>query len=190
MVNTTSMKKYVLNIEKMFSGQTANALVLSQVNEDMPVLLPLEPPDERIFLSEWIERLKSVNPRFDPSKKSGFEDLNLYEKVWQMVSPSRMWFEDCIMEFNLKEQQDFKERASQELYMLDDTQWMKPNESTFSSDKTYMHCINGLSEQDGGNSSQMNVLFPFKKMSRKSMYASQVKVPNARDMDDILERAM
>jgi hypothetical protein len=105
------MKKYVLNIEKMFSGQTANALILSQVNEDMPVLLPLEPPDERLFLSEWIERLKSVNPRFDPSRKSGFDELNLYEKVWQMVSSSRMWFEDCIMEFNLKEQQDFKARS-------------------------------------------------------------------------------
>ena len=36
----------------------------------------------------------------------------------------------------------------------------------------------------------MNVLFPFKNLSRKSMYVSQVKVPNARDIDDVLERQM
>jgi hypothetical protein len=34
------MKKYVLNIEKLYTGQTANALVLNQVDEELPVLLP------------------------------------------------------------------------------------------------------------------------------------------------------
>lgn len=34
------MKKHVLNIEKLYTGQTANALVLNQVDEDFPTLIP------------------------------------------------------------------------------------------------------------------------------------------------------
>lgn len=48
------MKKYVLNIEKLYSGQTANALVLNQVDEDFPILIP---PLESIGnLGEFKER--------------------------------------------------------------------------------------------------------------------------------------
>lgn len=46
------MKKYVLNIEKLYTGQTANALVLNQVDEDFPVLLP--PMPVGASLSEWV----------------------------------------------------------------------------------------------------------------------------------------
>lgn len=35
----------------------------------------------------------------------------------------------------------------------------------------------------------MNVLFPFRKMSSKSIYASQLKVRSASEVDDALERA-
>ena len=66
---------------------------------------------------------------------------------------------------------------------MDDTQEMKPNVATVSSDKTYMHNLNGKVEivelEDNGdgkqvevNSSQLNVLFPYRKMSSKSPYAS------------------
>ena len=37
------MKKYMLNIEKLYSGETANALVLNQVDEELPTLLPSVP---------------------------------------------------------------------------------------------------------------------------------------------------
>lgn len=35
----------------------------------------------------------------------------------------------------------------------------------------------------------MNVLFPYKKISSKSLYASQLKVESATDIDDLLERS-
>lgn len=47
------MKKYVLNIERLYSGQTANALVLNQVDEDFPVLLQ-SVPDGCDDLIGWI----------------------------------------------------------------------------------------------------------------------------------------
>jgi len=47
------MKKYVLNIEKLFTGETANALVLNQVEEELPTLLPSVPEDEEDLLG-WI----------------------------------------------------------------------------------------------------------------------------------------
>lgn len=47
------MKKYVLNIEKLFTGETANALVLNQVDEELPTLLPSVPEDEEDLLG-WI----------------------------------------------------------------------------------------------------------------------------------------
>ena len=46
------MKKYVLNIEKLFTGETANALVLNQVDEELPVLLPSMKSSDRV--SDWI----------------------------------------------------------------------------------------------------------------------------------------
>lgn len=60
--------------------------------------------------------------------------------------------------------------------------------------KQYMHTINGLFvPNDGGSivsASQMNVLFPLKKMSVKSLYASQLKVESDVDIDDTLEKAL
>lgn len=75
--------------------------------------------------------------------------------------------------------------------MMDDTQEMKPNVATIPSDKTYMHNLNGMVkvpvlDENGNNvkdengldkevevnSSQLNVLFPYRKMSSKSPYAS------------------
>ena len=86
--------------------------------------------------------------------------------------------------------------------MMDDTQYRKSDDKTFSSEKTYMHCINGRAKvktgelDDDGNdikkevySSQMNVLFPYKKVSTKSLYTNQLRVQSARAVDDILERA-
>jgi hypothetical protein len=47
------MKKYVLNIEKLFTGETANALVLNQVDEELPTLLPSIQDDE-MTIGKWI----------------------------------------------------------------------------------------------------------------------------------------
>lgn len=49
------MKKYVLNIDRMFTGQTANALVLDQVDEDFPVLIPSLNDESRMyeFKDKW-----------------------------------------------------------------------------------------------------------------------------------------
>lgn len=33
------MRKYVLNIDRLYTGATANALVLNQVDEDLPILI-------------------------------------------------------------------------------------------------------------------------------------------------------
>ena len=62
------MKKFVLNIEKLYTGATANALVLSQVDEDFPVLLPsltLE-QDGGTTVGQWKSRCLAVYPMFDP----------------------------------------------------------------------------------------------------------------------------
>lgn len=45
MVNT-NMRKYVLNIDKLYCGSTANALVLNQVDREFPVLIDNPPKDE------------------------------------------------------------------------------------------------------------------------------------------------
>jgi hypothetical protein len=47
------MKKYVLNIERLYAGQTANAMVLNQVDEEPPVLLPSIPRGTRNW-NAWI----------------------------------------------------------------------------------------------------------------------------------------
>lgn len=62
------MKKFVLNIEKLYTGATANALVLSQVDEDFPVLLPsltLE-QDGGTTVGQWKSRCLAVYSMFDP----------------------------------------------------------------------------------------------------------------------------
>ena len=158
------MKKYVLNIERLYAGQTANAMVLNQVDEDFPVLIPslssLDKLDE--FKREW----RKVYPDFNPSAWMPLSKINEY-----------------IVEFNLELQSEFKEKGHKELYMMDDTLRMKNSQiDTPASGKTYMHCLNG-------ESSQLNVLFPFRKMSSKSLYASQLKVRSYVDVDDVLERA-
>jgi hypothetical protein len=164
------MKKYVLNIDKLYSGQTASALVLSQIDEDFPTLLPSVPEGETDLLG-WIRKCKSVNPKFQPpSLRLTRERLN-----------------ESIVEFNLKLQEQFKAKGHQELYMMDDTQTMKPNVSTYSTDKTYLHNLNGKSIEDGQNSSQFNVLFPYKKTTSKSLYSSQLKVIQTKQVDGKLE---
>ena len=101
-------------------------------------------------------------------------------------------FNTYILDFNLERQRDFKKNGHDELYLMDDTKWRKPinEDATYSSDKTYMHSINGLGdikdEEEPDQkvevvSSQMNVLFPFKKVSSKSLYAAQ--------LDDAMERS-
>ena len=84
-------------------------------------------------------------------------------------------FNFYILDFNLERQSEFKKKGHEELYMMDDTKWRKPinGDATYSSDKTYMHSITGLgditNEEEPDQkvevvSSQMNVLFPFKKV--------------------------
>ena len=54
-----------------------------------------------------------------------------------------------------------------------------------------MHNLNGIAEQDDIRySSQMNVIFPFKKILSKSLYQSQLTIPNQTTMDDILENSI
>ena len=78
------MKKFILNIEKLYTGATANALVLSQVDEDFPVLLPslaIERDGETTF-GEWKSRCLALYPMFDPI---GHE----YEVKFGSINPNR-----------------------------------------------------------------------------------------------------
>ena len=70
------MKKYVLNIDRLYSGQTANALVLNQVDEDFPVLIPTF-DGEDIEIPEFIDKWKKVYSDFEPSSTEKIE-LNMY----------------------------------------------------------------------------------------------------------------
>jgi hypothetical protein len=70
------MKKYVLNIDRLYSGQTANALVLNQVDEDFPVLIPTF-DGEDIEIPEFIDKWKKVYSDFDPPSTEKIE-LNMY----------------------------------------------------------------------------------------------------------------
>ena len=58
------MKKYVLNIDRLYTGATANALVLSQVDEDFPTLIPPPPPSGGF--TDWVKKMKEICPDFDP----------------------------------------------------------------------------------------------------------------------------
>ena len=97
------MKKHVLNIEKFYTGQTANALVLNQVDEDFPVLLPSVPKGTRNW-NAWIQKFKKIHPDFDPGTVTSLDQLNEY-----------------VIDFNLNLQTRFKEKGHSELYMMDDT---------------------------------------------------------------------
>ena len=107
-----------------------------------------------------------------------------------------------VLDFNLNQQEEFKRKGHAELYMMDDTPRMKHNEKTLLQDKTYLHTLDGKAIVDTGekdesgeiveaevNSSQMNVLFPYKKVTSKSLYATQLKVMPSTEMDGVLERA-
>ena len=175
------MKKYVLNIDKLYSGQTASALVLSQVDEDFPTLLPSIQGDDDV--QAWIDECRKIHPDFleDVDPSTDVDELN-----------------KKVVEFNLSLQQKFKSNFHKEAYLLDDTTQMKPNgeNRTFDTDKLHLHGLNGnatMVDENGNdatvNSSQLNVLFPFKKVNAKSMYARQLKVTSSREIDDILEVA-
>lgn len=164
------MKKYVLNIERLYTGETANALVLKQVDEEIPVLLP-SMPETQESVAEWIGKCQDIHPDFNPDPGWTRERLN-----------------EFIIEFNLGLQESFKNKGHDELYLMDDTQWMNPstNNETFVSDKVNMHLLNGRTEDDV-NSSQLNVIFPFKKVSSKSLYAEQLAVESPYELDGKME---
>ena len=61
------MQKFVLNIDKLYSGQTANALMLEQVDEELPILVPSVNKNNRTFFNTWLNILQSrYGERFDP----------------------------------------------------------------------------------------------------------------------------
>jgi hypothetical protein len=114
------------------------------------------------------------------------------------------FFNQSLMDFNLKLQDEFKKKGHNELYLMDDTKWIRPNgdDNTFATDKVNMHLLNGqiLDETDELyenndtikgtiNSSQMNVLFPFKKVSSKSLYSEQLTVQSSYEIDDLMENS-
>ena len=70
------MKKYVLNIEKLYSGQTSNSLVLKQVDYDFPVLIPCV-DDSIVDLDSWISKWKDVYDFFNPPSHD-IDELNDY----------------------------------------------------------------------------------------------------------------
>ena len=51
------------------------------------------------------------------------------------------------MDFNLNLQDEFKRKGHNELYMMDDTWGMKPNAREEAYGKTYMHSLNGKSDE-------------------------------------------
>ena len=101
---------------------------------------------------------------------------------------TREQLNEYIIDFNLELQTKFKEKGHRELYMVDDTNTLKPNRRTLGIDKKYLHCINGHDES-GMNVSQMGVLFPYRKMSSKSLYSSYLQMRKPSEMDDLLEMA-
>lgn len=99
---------------------------------------------------------------------------------------------DYIVEFNLIKQDEFRRKGHRELYMMDDS-WrsgIRDTEvETEESGKTLMHCLDGIGSESGKFVSQLNPIFPFRKMSNKSLYASQLRIRKPGEMDDYLERA-
>lgn len=97
------MRKYVLNIDKMYSGSTANALVLSQVDSEFPTLID-NPPFDQALVAEWIRKWQNTYPDFNPPFDLELKDLGKY-----------------VLNFNLELQKRFKDSGHAELYMMDDT---------------------------------------------------------------------
>ena len=179
------MRKYILNIERLYTGQTANALVLNQVDDEMPTLIPTIGEDVR-GIPAFIHKWGQVYSDFKPDPGWTRERLNQY-----------------IIEFNLDLQNKFKKRGHSELYLMDDTQWMVPNDGrTFETDKVNMHLLNGQTlkdtdetDDDGQpiqevvNSSQLNVIFPYKKVSSKSLFSEQLSVESPYELDGKMEKS-
>ena len=180
------MRKYILNIDRLYTGETANALVLNQVDEELPMLIPSI--DERMKgIPAFIHKWQRIYPEFNPPSSTDRNAINRY-----------------IIDFNLKLQDEFKKRGHQELYLMDDTKWKIPEreDSTFSTDKVNMHLLNGQAYVDTDeigedkqpvkkivNSSQLNVIFPFKKVSSKSLYSEQLAVESQYEIDGKLENS-
>lgn len=171
------MKKYVLNIEKLYSGQTSNAMLLKQVDEDFPILIPSV--DKTIDLYSFIDKWRKVYDFNPPSYD--IDELN-----------------DYIIDFNLLLQQKYKDKGHPELYMMDDTNSMRPVERTRQIDKRFLHGLNGRSSVvetnlNGDevkvdiNSSQVNVIFPWRKISTKSLYQTEINTYDSSEIDRILE---
>ena len=120
----------------------------------------------------WIEKCRKIHPSFALS----------------VTGMTREQLNEYIIDFNLDLQTKFKEKGHRELYMVDDTNTLKPNRRTLGIDKKYLHCINGHDES-GMNVSQMGVLFPYRKMSSKSLYSSYLQMRKPSEMDDLLEMA-
>lgn len=139
----------------------------------MPMLLP-SMPDAARNINAWIEKCRRVHPEFDPGHPTTPAELN-----------------DAIMLFNLHLQDEFKRKGHDELYMMDDTKWMRPNpdDATYKTDKVNMHLLNGRGEKYDkekqewvdvdANSSQLNVIFPYRKVSSKSLYSESLKIQTA-----------
>lgn len=65
-----------MNIEKLYSGETANALVLNQVDEELPTLIPsiFGDMDASKFIAKW----KRIYPEFNPPNKNNPSVINKY----------------------------------------------------------------------------------------------------------------
>ena len=198
------MKKYVLNIDKLYAGQTANALVLIQPNSELPFLIPniADDYDGSVFgeedtVGDWIDRIRLRNPGFKPEQEFEWVDRNqtMYDTFFNSPDAQgrREEINTYIIDFNLDLQSEFKKSGKPNLYMMDDTQTIKPSaddlpKRTF---KTYLHNLNSVYEKDESmkNSSQLNVLFPFKKNSIKSLFASKLTIDSSLDIDERFERS-
>ena len=100
------MKKYVQNIEGLYAGQTANSLMLRQVDEKFPVLIPSFPIDSDEKLEDMIQKCHSINPSF-PTK---LDNINTVKQL-----------NSYILDFNMSLQIQFRDKSHSELYMMDDT---------------------------------------------------------------------
>lgn len=65
---------------------------------------------------------------------------------------------------------------------------MKPNKSSYDVEKMHMHSLNGKELGGNGNSSQLNVLFPFKKICQKSFIQNSTDISS--DIDLLMEKSM
>lgn len=115
------------------------------------------------FVDKWRRTYPDFNPQYPIADVAA---LNSY-----------------IVDFNLGLQDKFKSKAHEELYMMDDTMSRKPiSESpSISSDKTYMHSLSGEVEMGDADavSSQLNVLFPWRKIMSKSIFSERLQVRSA-----------